>query len=36
MAWCGARPACVEGADRPGEGSWDGGRVSRVGGLGMT
>ena len=24
MAWCGARPACVEGADRPGEGSWVG------------
>jgi hypothetical protein len=20
MAWCGARPVCVEGADRPGEG----------------
>jgi hypothetical protein len=21
MAWCAARPACVEGADRPGEGA---------------
>jgi hypothetical protein len=28
MAWCGARPACVEGADRPGEaaGAWAGWR----------
>jgi hypothetical protein len=40
MAWCGARPACVEGADRPGEGvvggcGREGGAGQKQGGVGM-